>query len=248
MSELRASHENALGQSPYFPSTHWSMVLTAGGAGPGAEDALAQLCVKYWYPLYAYVRRRGYSAEDAEDLTQEFFARFLERKYLELADPQRGRFRSFLLTAIKRFLNDEWDRVRTAKRGGGCKFFSFNLQDAENRYRAEAANDLTPEKLYERRWATALLEQVFARLRQEYAAVGHLAQFDAYKACLWDMAQTPSYAQLAAELGVTEDSIKMAVHRLRSRYRHVLRSEIAQTITTEGDLDDEINRLFMAFE
>lgn len=222
--------------------------MAAGEAGPTAENALAQLCAKYWYPLYAYVRRCGHGPDDAQDLTQSFFARLLERKYLELADPNRGRFRSFLLTSMKRFLNDEWDRSTAARRGGGCKLLSWNTQDAENRYCAEAANQLTPEKLYERRWASALLENVFARLRQEYEADGRLPQFDAFKTCLWDVQQAPSYAQLADKLGMSVDAVKMAVHRMRCRYRHFLRSEIAQTITAEGDLDDEINRLFMAFE
>jgi len=231
-----------------FPSTHWSAILATGdSASPDASQALAELCRKYWYPLYAYIRRHGHQAEDARDLTQEFFARFLEKKYLHLADPQRGRFRSFLLAALKHFLINEWDRAKTAKRGGGHAKIPFDLQQAEIHYQAELADELTPEIAYERRWAMALLEHVQAKLTEDYAVTGRSAQCDALRQFLWGASDSISYAQIGPQLGLTESGVKSAVRRLRGRFRDILRREIAQTVTSDQELEDEIRWLFAAF-
>jgi len=232
-----------------FPSTHWSLVLAAGDStSPDASRALAELCRRCWYPLYAYVRRRGYQADDARDLTQEFFARFLEKKYLHLADPQRGRFRTFLLVALKHFLIKRWERAKAAKRGGGYARVPFDIRDAEQRYRSEMADDLTPEKAYEQRWALALLEHVQAQLTRDYAAAGKSAQCEALRIFLWGSSDSTSYADVAPRLGLTESGVKAAVRRLRARYRKILRDEIAQTVASPEELEDEIRWLLTIFE
>ncbi|HOW74018.1 MAG TPA: sigma factor [Phycisphaerae bacterium] len=231
-----------------FPSTHWSMVLGAGlGDAAGSQELLAELCRKYWYPLYAYVRRRGYRWEDAQDLTQEFFARFLARKYLSLADPRRGRFRTFLLASLQHFLNDEWDQARATKRGGGSTPFSWDAAQAEERYLREPADDLTPERVYERRWAATLLGEVLARLRQEYVVAEKGLQFDALNAYLSDIDEAAPYARIAGQLGLSENAARAAVFRLRTRYRQILLGEIARTVQHPGDVEDEIRQLFAAF-
>lgn len=227
-----------------FATTHWSVVLAAGGErSPEAHQALATLCETYWYPLYAYVRRRGYAAEDAQDLTQAFFAALLEKVYLRAADRERGRFRSFLLTALKRFLSKEWDRAHAQKRGGTHGPISLDVQSGETRYSLEPSHDWTPERIYERRWALTLLDQVMARLRQRYVADGKEQLFDLLKAFLTGESGAPPYSQAAAELAMTEGAVKVAVHRLRRRYRELLRSEIAQTVAHPGEVDDELRFL-----
>jgi RNA polymerase sigma factor (sigma-70 family) len=239
--------ESAL-SSGGFPSTHWSIVLAAaGGTTPDAREALEQLCRKYWYPLYAYVRRQGHLPEDAQDLTQEFFARFLEKRYLALADPHRGRFRSFLLTCLKHFLANEWDRATAAKRGGGRAVIPLDAESAENRYLAELTDDLTPERAYDQRWAVALLEHVLARLGYEYVTAGKGAQFEVLRAFLWGAQDSVSYADVAAQLHATQGTVKTAVRRLRARYQEVLRSEIAHTVATPEEVEEEIRWLFAAF-
>ncbi len=230
-----------------FATTHWSLVLGAGRRGSTASRrALATLCESYWFPLYAFVRREGYSAPDAQDLTQEFFARLLEKKYLAVVDPRRGRFRSFLLAAMKHFLAHERDRAKAKKRGGGRRILSLDFPSAESRYNLDPADELTPERLYERRWALALLEQVLKRLRDEHAAAGKLALFERLKEFLTGAKGSQSYQQIADELAMTEGAIKVAVHRLRRRYRELLEEEIAQTVAGPEEVEDERRALLAA--
>jgi len=236
---------HAGGQS--FTTTHWSLVLAAGhGSRPDAGAALATLCEAYWYPLYYYVRRRGYRAEEAQDLTQEFFAKLLEKGSLKVADPDRGRFRSFLLAALNHFLANEWDRARAKKRGG--KVLSLDIEGAESRYSLEPADDLTAEKLFERRWAMTLLDLVLARLREEFAREDRERVFERLKGFLGGAAADAPYRQAAADLGMTEAAVKMAVHRLRRQYRRLLRAQIAQTVASPEEIDDEIRHLFAALD
>jgi RNA polymerase sigma-70 factor (ECF subfamily) len=228
-----------------FATTHWSVVLTAGRRDTTrAQDALAKLCQTYWYPLYAYVRRRGYSPEDAQDLTQEFFARLLERQSLASADPNRGRFRSFMLGVMNHFLADEWNRARAQKRGGGATLLPLQFDTAETRYGHEPADKTTPEQNYERRWAMTLLEEVLRRLAEEYKQEGRAELFAELNPCLVGERTSQPYAALAARLGVNEGTIKSAVHRLRQRYRQLLRDEIANTVAEPGEVDAELQHLF----
>lgn len=220
------------------------MVLAAGRSDvPHAQDALEKLCQTYWYPLYAYVRRRGYSPADAEDLTQAFFAWLLERDWLGRADPQRGRFRSFLLTSISNFLANEWDKARTQKRGGG-RVVSLQRDEAEGRCTREPMDNLTPEQSFEWRWALALLEQVMNRLSAEFARDGKAELFDALKPCLLGERAAHPYAALASTLAMTEGSVKVVVHRLRQRYRQLLRDEIANTVMKPEEVEEEMRHLF----
>ena len=228
-----------------FATTHWSVVLaSAQGDSPQTAAALEQLCRTYWYPLYAFVRRQGHSPHDAEDLLQAFFARFLEKHYLDDVDRSRGRFRSFLLAALRHFLADEWDKATAAKRGGRVQFFSLDSQAAESRYWEEPASDLTPEKLYEQRWACVLLEQVMQRLEQDAADAGKGHFFAALKPFLVGESRSVSYAELAAQFGVSEAALKMKVQRLRHRYQRLLREEIAHTVASPEEVEDEIHYLF----
>jgi RNA polymerase sigma factor (sigma-70 family) len=231
-----------------FLPTRWTIVLTAGQeASPQAQDALATLCRTYWYPIYAYIRRRGHSPPDAEDLTQEFFARLLEKHYLAGIRREGGRFRSFLLAAVNGFLANEWDRIRAQKRGGGQKVLSIDRDTAESRYHLEPAHELSPERIYERQWAQTLLGEVLARLREEYHRQGKSALFAGISASLSQPRGAVPYADLAARLNTTEAAIKMAVQRLRSRYRELLRAEIAETLTRPSDVEEEIRFLFSTF-
>ena len=232
-----------------FATTHWTVVLAAGRrrTAPEADRALEELCRTYWYPLYAYVRRQGHSKEDAEDLTQGFFARFLERNYLEGLSSEKGRFRAFLLAALKHFLANEHDRAGRQKRGGGVAPLSLDWQDADARYQIDPADQLSPDKLYDRAWATTLLEQVIARLREECAAEGKGQIFEQLKPFLTMGKSDIPYAQAAASLGLNEGAARVAVHRLRKRYRELLRQEIAQTLSEPADLEEELRALFLAF-
>ena len=228
-----------------FVTTHWSVVVSAGQSDtPQSRDALEQLCRVYWFPLYAYVRRRGHSPEDAQDLTQEFFARLLERKWLARADQARGRFRTFLLVALERFLANEWDKVRALKRGGGVPLVPLQFDTAETRYGAEPADPRTPEQSFERRWAITLLDEVLRRLETEQQAEGKAAQFAALKPCLVGSRAALPYEQIAQATGLSESAVKVAVHRLRQRYRELLRAEIAHTVTSAEDVDIEMRHLF----
>jgi RNA polymerase sigma factor (sigma-70 family) len=227
-----------------FATTHWSVVLAAGHSSvPGAQEALEKLCRAYWYPLYVYVRRQGKSPHDAQDLTQEFFARLLQKNYLRLADPDRGRFRAFLLKSLKNFLVNEWEKARTQKRGGGRCFIHLDAEIAESRYAAEPVQALTLDEIYEKRWAVTLIEAVLTRLRESYAETDRLPVFEALKAFIWGEQTTLSYADVAPQLGLAEGAVKVAVHRLRVRYRELLRAEIAETVATPGEVDEELQHL-----
>ncbi|HOX60116.1 MAG TPA: sigma-70 family RNA polymerase sigma factor [Candidatus Paceibacterota bacterium] len=229
----------------YFATTHWTVVLGVGDSDTTqTRAALEKLCHTYWYPLYAYVRRYGYSPEDAQDLTQEFFARLLERKWVERADPQQGRFRSFLLGVLKHFLADERDKMRAQKRGGGIPPIPLEVAGAETRYQLELPDNLTAEKIYEKRWALALLENVLTKLRREYEADGKEALFAKLEACLTKGRAAIPYRALAEELHMGEGALRMTVHRLRARYRQLLRSEIADTVLTREEVEEEMRHLF----
>jgi len=248
MSSAGPSSASGPGGARSFTTTHWSLVLAAAHESrPEGRAALAALCQAYWHPLYFYIRRRGYRPDEAQDLTQAFFAAILEKGRLRAADPERGRFRSFLLASLNHFLANEWDRARAQKRGGG-KVLSLDMEDAEGRYRLEPADDLTAEKLFERRWAMTLLDLVLAQLRQEFARDGREHLFEQLKGHLGGPAADAPYRRVAADLGMTEAAVKMAVHRLRRRYRHLLRARIAQTVGSVGQIDEEIRRLFAAVD
>lgn len=232
-------------RQPVFVTTHWSLVLSARDKNsPQSADALEKLCRTYWYPLYAYVRRTGQSKENAEDLTQAFFARLLEKNFLNAAEPERGRFRSFLLVALKRFLANEWDRVRAQKRGGGQTHVPLDTELAERKFQAEiTAGEISPDRLYDRRWALTLLEQTMARLRAEFEHAGKIGEFERLKSFLTaDKREIPCPA-VAVELGMSESALRVAVHRLRKRYRELFREEIGHTLAEGEDIDTELRYL-----
>jgi RNA polymerase sigma-70 factor (ECF subfamily) len=232
-----------------FQTTHWSLVLRAGNrVDREAEDALAALCGRYWYPLYAYVRRRTADVHEAQDLTQDFFARLLEKNALAAASPERGRFRSFLITAVKNFLANQRDRNQAVKRGGGARTLSLDLNSGESRLRMEPAHDLTPERLFERQWVLTLLDLVMQRLQQECETAGKAGQFELLKEALAGGKERLPYAELAAELGMSEEGARQAASRLRKRYRELLREEVSQTVAEPEDIDDEIKSLFAVFD
>lgn len=221
-------------------------MLSAGRSdSTHARDALAKLCQTYWYPLYAYVRQRGSSPADAQDLTQEFFARLLEKKTLGAVTREKGRFRSFLLTALNHFLVDEWKKARAQKRGGG-QIVSLDAREAETRFGHEPADSVTPEILFEQNWALALLDLVYRRLQREHEAEGKAALFDALRFSLTGERSSVPYAELAARLGMPENTVKVSVHRLRRRYRELLREEVAHTVTTPEEIEEELRCLFRA--
>lgn len=232
-----------------FATTRWSQVLAAGHAeSRGSREALSRLCESYWYPLYVYVRRWGYDADQAQDLTQEFFARLLEKHYLRAADPSRGRFRSFLLASLKHFLANERDRAGTIKRGGRTIVVPLEIENAEGRYTLEPPVDETPETIYQRRWALTLLERTLARLSREFGAAGKGALFGRLEGYLTGERETLPYAELASELGMSEGAVKVMVHRLRRRFGALLREEVGDTLSAPGDVDDEIRELFRALK
>ena len=234
--------------SPIFATMHLSVVLASGDSAiPGGREALEKLCRTYWYPLYAYVRRRGHNAHEAQDLTQEFFARFLESHALRDVSREKGRFRSFLLAAMNHFLANEWKRGQTLKRGGAVSIISLDEAAAEERYQLEPATDLTPERIYERRWALTLLDQVLARLREEYVSAGKGTLFEQLKIFLSDAKGAMSYAEAVARTGLSEAAARQAVHRMRQRYRELMRAEIAHTVSSPKEIDEEVRHLFAAF-
>ena len=219
--------------------------MAAGDTGSsGAAAALAELCRTYWYPLYAFVRRKGHSPEEAQDLTQGFFARMLEKNYVAQAERERGRFRTFLLAALTHFLADEWDKTQRLKRGGGLEIVSFDAASAEKRYRLEPVEQLDAAKLYERRWVTTLFDKVLARMEEEFRDSGKVRLFEGLKSYLIATDSGVSYAQLGATLGLKEDAVKQAVHRMRRRYRELFREEIAQTVAGPDEVEDELKHLF----
>ncbi len=233
---------------PQFATTRWSIVVAAGGTddSAAARAALESLCQAYWYPLYAFARRQGRSADDAADTTQEFFSRLLDNKFLRSADPERGRFRSFLLTAFKRFIGQQQHRDQALKRGGGRKVLSLDFDDGERRYSLEPIDEWSAEKLFERRWALMMLEVVLQKLKTEYEGKGREELFNA--CCPWLTGQEMStqYAMVAAKLGMNDGAIRVAVHRMRDRYRELLRLEVAGTVDDEQTVDDELRRLRLA--
>lgn len=229
-----------------FPPTCWTRVLAAARADtPRAQAALAELCQSYWYPLYAYARRRGHAPEDAEDFTQAFFAHFLGKDRLAAADRTRGRFRSFLLAAMKHFLADEWDKSLALKRGAR-RVVSLDAELAESRFSAEPHDDDSPDRMFDRQWALLVLETVMRKLHEDYVARGQGALFDELRFCLTGDRSALPYSDIAVRLGVTEGAVKVAVHRVRQRYRAKLREEIAQTVDSENDVEEELRFLFRA--
>jgi RNA polymerase sigma factor (sigma-70 family) len=232
-----------------FATTRWSLVLAAGGNGVGAStEALASLCELYWSPVYAIVRRQGYSVDDARDLTQEFFTRVLEKRYFSAADPDRGRFRAFLSTSVRHFLSNERDRNATQKRGRGVAHLSIEWESAEHRFQHEPRTELTPERLFDHQWSIVLLERVLSRLTEEYAVQGKRAQFDALKPYLTGDAADTGYKAAAEALNTSEGALKVAVHRLRRRFRDTLLDEIAETVSSPEQVDSEVRHLFSSLQ
>jgi RNA polymerase sigma-70 factor (ECF subfamily) len=232
-----------------FETTHWSVVLSArDGSEPRAREALATLCETYWYPLYAFVRRRGARPDEAEDRTQAFFVHLLEKERLRHIDPSKGRFRSFLVAALKNFLADQRAMERAQKRGGGVTPIPLDARAAEDRYAFEPAHDVTPDRLFERQWALTVIERALERLRERYAASGKQAQFDVLKVFLSGEKRPVPHAEVAPRLGISEVAVKVAVHRLRKRFRDALRDEIAQTVDREEEIDAELQALYAALD
>ena len=231
-------------EAAQFNTTHWSVVLAAGQAdSPRATEALEKLCRAYWYPLYVYVRRQGNSPEDAEDLTQNFFTHLLQKNYLAKADPDRGKFRTFLLGSLKNFLVNEWKRASRLKRGGDMTLLSFDADQAEERYAGEPMDESDPDHAYERRWAVALIEQVLTGLRQEYAAADKAPLFEELKGFIWGEKSSASLAEIGGRLNLAEGTVKVALHRLRQRFRELLRAEVAHTVARPEDIDGELRHL-----
>lgn len=230
-----------------FATTEWSVVLQAGREGsPEAAQALERLCRTYWYPLYAFVRRKGHGSTEAQDLTQAFFAHLLAGSGLERADPRKGRFRSYLLVALDHFLADEWKRANRKARGGGAPVLSLERESAEERYRLEPVDTMTAEKLYERRWAMTLLNEVLAALEREQGAGRRPGVFERLKGYLLGEDSAPGYAETASDLGMTEEAVKAAVYRLRRRYRELLQLEIGRTVSSPEEIEEELRALFAA--
>lgn len=234
------------GMPRQFVTTQWRTVLAAADSGEDQSAALEQLCRTYWYPLYAYVRRRGNGPEDAQDLTQEFFARLLEKKWLEGIKPDAGRFRSFLLTALTRFLANAYDYKQAARRGGGRQIISLDQAAVEALYSAEPVAKETPEMLFERRWALATLDQALKRLREETTSSGKTRLFELLSPFLSREATAGEYAAIGEQLGVTAGAVGVAVHRIRHRYRELVQEEVAATISDPSQLEEEMRHLFAA--
>jgi RNA polymerase sigma-70 factor (ECF subfamily) len=227
-----------------FNTTHWSVVLAAADlTATDARAALTRLCQTYWYPLYCCVRRHGYSPEDAQDLTQAFFAKLLSKNQIALADPERGRFRTFLLRSLENFLRTQYRDVTTQKRGGAAELLSLELQTAEGRYETEPADNLSPSVVFERQWAGTVLETVLTGLRKEFSGSGRLELFNALEPHLWGDDTSTPYASIAEALGMTLVAVRVTVHRLRQRFHELLRSEISDTVETPNDVEDELRYL-----
>jgi RNA polymerase sigma factor (sigma-70 family) len=230
-----------------FATTHWSLVLAAGKRGlPDSERALAALCQAYWPAVYAFVRRQVANIHEAQDLTQSFFAQLLEKNILAAAQPARGRFRSFLLTSARNYLHNEWDKQKTRKRGGAAKILPLDFQQEDSKYRFEPLDTMSPDRIYELQWVLALLELVMARLRGEYTKAGKERIFERFKGSLSGADADITLAAIAAQLGISENAAKVAVHRMRKRYRELLRAEVGQTLADPAEVDDEIQLLFTA--
>lgn len=234
------------GNDAWFRTTHWSVVSMAGQASPQADAALANLCHTYWYPLYVFIRRQGQGPEDAKDLVQGFFAQVLQKRYFHDANREKGKFRSFVLLALKRFMANEWDRAHRLKRGGGQEVFSLDQEKTENRYLTELVDTMSPEKAFDRQWAMVLLEQVLKGLEAEFSAAGRSSVFEELKVYLSGEENAPSYAEMGQKLAMTEGSVKVTVCRLRQRYRELLRETIASTVDGPEAVNEEIRHLFAA--
>lgn len=235
------------GQVAAFPTTHWSVVLKAGEeSNAAAASAMEALCRSYWYPLYAYVRRKGHTPGDAEDLTQGFFARLLQKNFLSTVDQRKGKFRSFLLASLEHFLAKEWNRAHRVKRGGLCQFISMDQFDGEERYRLEPRDNRTPEALYDRSWALAVLSTTMTRLQEEYEREGKGEVFAALKAFLSGDPDEQRYEDIGSRLGLSYGAARVAVHRLRTKYGEVLRDVVAQTVATREEVDEELKQLLAA--
>lgn len=239
------SHSGPEAHGGVFATTHWSVVIAATdqGSTPAAAAALEQLCRTYWYPIYAYVRRQGRSPEDAQDLTQDFFARLLARGFLRGAAPERGKFRSFLLTSLRHFLVDQHRHADAVKRGGGYRLISLDAGQGEERFRLEPQHELTAEKLYEREWAMALLDRARLRLIEEYSAAGKADLYERLRSFPLTEKSDCSFQEAAAELGMTVSALKSVVHRLRARYRQLVREEVAHTVADQAELNEEARHL-----
>ena len=245
MADVEKATTGGADRRSVFLTTRWTVVCAAGAAqDTDARSALAELCRTYWYPLYAFVRRQGRNPEDAQDLTQAFFARLIAKRDLAGVDRAKGRFRSFLLAAMKHFLANEWDKARALKRGGGAHVTSLDAGDAETRYLREPADPETPERIFERRWALALLDEVLRRLRADYASRGQAALFDGLKESLAGGGGAEGHAAAAHRLGMNEGAVKVAAHRMRRRYRDLLREEIVRTVDRPEEVDGELRHLF----
>lgn len=233
---------------PNFALTRWSVVLAAAAQSDSthARDSLEKLCQTYWPAIYAFVRREGHTPHDAQDLTQEFFARLLEKNYLADVDRGKGRFRSFLLASLKHFLANEWDKAQAQKRGGGKVFVPIDPQSAETKFGIDPADPRSAERIFDRQWAVTLLDQVLQRLRQEFVVEGKTELFDQLKPTLTEASRTVSYAEIAVRLEMSEGAVKVAVHRLRQRYRDLIRAEIAETVASPAEVEDELRNLFAA--
>ena len=232
----------------HFPTTSWTLVAASSGQpDTQTRSSLETLCQTYWYPLYAFIRQKGYGAEEARDLTQEFFVRIIEGNHVQRADPHRGRFRSFLLASLKHFLYNQSDREQARKRGGGIAVIPLELTSAEEFYKREPRHDLTPEKIFERSWAVTLLDSVLSELRQDFARAGKARQFERLMPLLtYDDAGIP-YKQIAVEVGLSEAAVKVTVHRLRRRFHDRLRARIAETVADPGQVEEEIRYLLTVF-
>jgi len=248
VTSLSAIGGNAYHGPVAFTTTHWSVVLEAQGESPAAHEALERLCRIYWRPIYSFVRRQGLGPEAAEDITQGFFAQLLERKKFSALRKEKGRLRSFLLGALKYFVADEQRRAMAIKRGKGQRLIPLEELRANERIEMEPSDPLTAEMIYERRWALTVLERVLSRLKEEYHTAGNAALFDALKQLLPDEPGSPSQAEIAAQLGMTENAIRQAFYRFRQRYQSLLREEIAHTVATPGDIEDELRHLIAVLE
>jgi RNA polymerase sigma-70 factor (ECF subfamily) len=244
MSASDATHGGKTASPGWFTTTHWSLVLAAGD-GPTAisQAALEKLCRSYWYPLYAYVRRRGYSPEDAQDATQGFFTRLLEKNSVAHVSRDKGKFRSFLLTSMNNFLRDQWDKASAQKRGGGQAILSLDATDGEDRYQFEPVDHVDAEQLFDRRWALTILEQAKTRLKQECTENGTTRLYERVNPTESTDKHAPPYSAIAAELGMSESNVKTSVFRMRQRYRELVRDEVANTVETQSEIDGEIRYL-----
>ena len=247
---MTSEHSTPASSAPgdIFATTHWTVVLAAGKQHtPQSDGALEELCQTYWFPLYAYVRRRGHAKPDAEDLVQAFFARLLEKNFLAGLDNDKGKFRAFLLAALKHFLANEWDKSQAQKRGGGAAHLSLDWQTADTKFQVAAASEVSPDKAFDREWALALLARVIERLQKECAVEGKAKLFEQLKKFLMAGGGESAQSEVAKSLGMEEGAVRVAIHRLRKRYRSLLRDEIANTLSDGTMVDEEMRALFGAF-